>query len=202
MNLPATQVEAAALALAQQRVAEYRSMGLFQRDAGHVVLRGFMKEFALSHPFHMSTLKDYARRGWEDARLVLDELLAEHAGRGQLPPQLADYVIDRVHPSLPRPRGPQKATHIVRDIVLVGTVSEVAHRFGLKPTRNKLSRGNPSVRASACSIVAAALKLELPDAQGKVSERALESIWERLSSTVFRWEEKLLAHAWLVPKIT
>jgi hypothetical protein len=193
-------VEDESLTLARQRIAEYRNVGGFRNDAGHVVLRDQMKVFAAARPFNMSTLKAYARAGWEDAQLALREMVAEHLGRDcKLPPQLADYVIDEWNPNLlGKPRGPKKAAHIMRDICFVAVISEVADRCGLRPTRSRGSRA-PVRRPSACAVVAAAIELELPGSRG--SERALEQIWERLSPWIFRQEETLLTLAGPVPKI-
>lgn len=69
-SLPVPQFEADALALARQRLCEYRDAGGFRPEAGHAVLRGEMKLFARSHQFNLSTLKAYARAGWEDAKFA------------------------------------------------------------------------------------------------------------------------------------
>lgn len=197
-TLPATYVEAEAVARARERLREYRDAGAFRPDAGRALLRGEMKGFALAHSFNMAKLKDYARAGWTDARVALDEMAAEYVGRGEvLPPQLADHVINRLHPDLPAPRGPNKASRFLRDVCLVSAISEVHEAFGLKPTRNKLSRGTPNGRPSACAIVAMAAKAELPEDVFKGSERALESIWERLAPWVFRQEAAMMTRAGL-----
>jgi hypothetical protein len=190
MNLPATAVEAEALALARQRIAEYRDG--FHPAAGRALLRNQMREFADATPFNLSTLKAYARAGWEDAHLTLREMVAEHLARdGKLPPQLADYVIDQWNPALaPRPRGQSKAKNILRDICFVAVVSEVSQRFDLRPTRNRASRA-PARRPSACAIVAEAARLELTGS-AKASARAIEQIWQRLAPWVFRQEQRLL----------
>jgi hypothetical protein len=109
-NLPQPRdVEAEALAYARQLLAEYGE--LLSPKNSRIVSREFLKDYALSHPFNLSSLMHDARAGWEDAHLALVEMIAEFAGSGRLPPpQLASYTIDALNPDLPpRPRGPNKA---------------------------------------------------------------------------------------------
>jgi hypothetical protein len=192
-NLPQMTVEAEALACAKTRVTEIHesnaSLGFgdyswFTQEAGHAVLRNALKQHAMVHPFNMAEVKSYARAGWGDAKLALGELIAEFAGRGELPPpQLLDYTIEMMHPHLSHPPGRQKADNIMRNIAITIIIWEIADRFDLRPTRNRQARA-PARRRSACSIVAQALAEELPGGLVKPGERAVESIWEQFGRLV------------------
>ena len=129
-----------ALAYAKQRLVEYR-VG-FSREAGRAFARSMLKDYALSHQFGMSNVKHAARSGGEDAHLALIDLITEFNARGQLlPPQLADYNIDAHNPHLPpRPPGPRKADHLVRNLLFVLLIADLADMFGLHWVRNRQSK--------------------------------------------------------------
>jgi hypothetical protein len=201
-NLPQPRdVEAEALAYARQLLAEYGE--LLSPKNSRIVSREFLKDYALSHPFNLSSLMHDARAGWEDAHLALVEMIAEFAGSGRLPPpQLASYTIDALNPDLPpRPRGPNKANQVTRNILVVSMVSALLERFepfGLRAVRNRQAKA-PARRSSACALVAKALE-DRPGA--KLGERAVEAIWENFRGTAFRWFRLFNAAAAGVPKIT
>src|SRR5687768_7185515 len=101
VNVPAT-VEAEALSFAQVWIAERQDVDMFQigcsafhPQAGRMLLRRMMKEWALSHPFNMTTVAEYARAGWDDADLALRELIAEMTSNNKpLPPVLTAYNLE------------------------------------------------------------------------------------------------------------
>jgi hypothetical protein len=183
-TLPATVAENETLDVARALVREFRV--LFDSGAGTAVSRAMAKTFALAHPFNLSTLMYDARQGWQLAHEAIAELIAERLACGQeLGPQLASYDIDLLNPALPpRQRGPAKETHIARNVALVGIVSAVSGRCGLRPVRSRQSRA-PVRRPSACAVVADAMAAEGLPALG---ERQIEKIWERFRHHVFRWE--------------
>ena len=68
----------------------------------------------------------------------------------------------------------------MRDLGIAMTVAAVVDRFGLNPTRNTASRGRPSARRSACSVVAEALA----SVHIGMGEKAVEAIWTRLANAM------------------
>jgi hypothetical protein len=196
-NLPQVRdVEAEALAYAKQLLAEYGA--LLSPENSRTFSRLMLKNYALSHPLNLSNLIYDAKAGWEDAHLALIELIAEFEGSGRWkPPQLVSYTIDALNPNLPpRPRGPNKANQVTRNIVVVVVVSALVERFGLRAVRNREARA-PERRSSACALVAQALE----DTPGSIlGERAVEKVWENFRHVAFRWFD--LFNAAAVPKIT
>jgi hypothetical protein len=192
-------VEAEALAYARQLIAEYGE--LLNPKNSRTFSREMLKDYARCHPFNLSSLMHDARAGWEDAHIALVEMIAEFAASGRLPPpQLASYTIDALNPYLqPRPRGPNKASQVARNILVVSMVSSLVERFGLRAVRNRQAK-TPVRRSSACVIVAKALE-DAPDLP-KLGERAVEAIWENFRHTAFRWFDLFNAAAAGVPKIT
>ncbi len=168
------------LAYAKQLLAEYDVLlGADSRAFSRAVL----KDFALSHPFNMSTLIHDARCGWEDAHLALIELIAEYTGTGRvLPQQLASYNIDILNPNLPpRSGGPNKANLLSRNILIVMVVKALVERFGLRAVKNRGAR-SPTWPPSASSIVDAALEAGGPS----LGERRVEKVWETFRHIAFR----------------
>jgi hypothetical protein len=183
-TLPATLQEAEALDVARALVREFHVC--FGSEAGRLGSLCMLKDFALSHPFNLSSLMYDARQGWQLAHEAISELIAERLARGEeLGPQLASYEIDHLNPALPpRQRGPAKHTHIARNIIIVAMISAVSERCGLRPVRSRQSRA-PVRRPSASAVVAQAMTAEGVPSMG---ERQVEKIWERFRHHVFRWE--------------
>lgn len=193
-KLPAplmTAVEAGALAFARQRIAELRDG--FDPGAGRRLAFNLLTPWALAHPDNMSRLKALARAGSAEAHGVLDELIKQFGTRtGKLPPQLMDYVTDG-YANPARTRGRKRSSDVVRNIVFVGIVVELVHRFGLRPTRSRQAAPTRIRQAhSAASILAIALQEELPDGfhKAKAAERAIEPVWLLFGPIVAGWAER------------
>jgi hypothetical protein len=128
----------------------------------------------------------FARGGkMPEADEALRRLAAEFLKRGEtMPKALQDYIVEVLCAPLP----PSKFTTLregrtSRDHSIASTVETIAREFGLKPTRNRASRG---AHVSACSIVAEVLA----DLKINLSEDGVEHAWkeyrkERLSSENF-----------------
>jgi hypothetical protein len=176
-------IEAQALAFAKDRLTEFPEG--FPRENNRIFAREMLKDYARYTTFGMSNLMHDARCGWEDAHLALVEMIADYKRKDQkLPPQLASYSIDAINPYLPpRPRGPNKASNVMRNIVVVSIIDELVQKFGLHAVRNRSSRA-PRRRPSACAILARALADEQPAGQA-LGERAVELIWERFRHWAF-----------------
>jgi hypothetical protein len=183
-NLPATLIEAEALAFAREWIARCREgdfLGLgyapLDKAAGHAFARRMIKGYALLHPLNMTEVADAARAGSDDADLALRELAAEMLDRGQpLPSVLASYTVEVLHPRLPRLRGQKKAANLLQDVSVVALIMTLVERFGLSPRRNPASN-----HPSACSIAATALS-EAGLHRG--SEEGIRKIWRRYSPSV------------------
>jgi hypothetical protein len=179
-NLPQTMIEAEALAHARGAFAELHDADLLglgiptiHPEAGPIFVRSTLKMIALSHPLNMMSVIDHARAGWYEADTVLRELTIEIVDRGDsLPTALGAYTMEVIRGHPPQPRGPKKATNALQDILVAGVVCELIERFGLKPTRNALSR-----RVSACDIVAAAVNEA--GIGRSVGYKAVERLWLR-----------------------
>ena len=65
----------------------------------------------------------------------------------------------------------------------------MAYWFNLKATRNRKDLRSPPQHPSACTIVAEAIRLELPAGADKPSERALEQVWKRFAPWVLHLSE-------------
>jgi len=184
MTLPATTIEAEPLARARVLAREFRD-GITQ-EAGYTFAVVMMKQYALFHVNNMLQVIAWARTGAADCEAAVLELANEFLNRGELDDHraLAVYVMEH-NAGLHRRSGRSRVNHVMRNICLVGMVADLVERFGLKPTRSRHSRS--SERPTACKIVAQALKEEFSDPQFKLSERAIEGVWERFSPTFFRW---------------
>jgi hypothetical protein len=145
--------------------------------AGRVVFREMTKQWALWHPFNMTKVCEAARAGWDEADLILRELIATFVNRGeQLPAVLAAYNIELLaQATQPRPRGRKKTAQWLQDICIATLIVLLVEQFGLKPRRRQSSMSKPS----ACSIVAQALS-EAGIHRG--GERAIEKVWQHYSS--------------------
>src|SRR5262245_34766204 len=168
-------IEAQAVGYATDWLTEFRD--LFCREINRIFVREMLKDYARFHPFGMSNLMHDARNGWEDAHLALGEMIVDYQRKGeQLPPQLASYCIDLLNPHLPpRLRGPNKASSITRNIVIVAVVDELVQRFGLHAVRSRSSKA-PRRRPSACAILALARAAEKPSGR-VVGVRAGQLRW-------------------------
>jgi hypothetical protein len=190
-NLPATMVETEALQFAREWIVRFRdgtnpwsNDSALTADAGRAVTRHLMRQSALLHPINRLQLIAMARAGDTDARDVLRTVMIEIQSRGEpMPTELVNYNMELLHGGLHQPPGPKRKDKLLRDLCIAMTVAAVHDRFGLSPTRNTASRGRPSARPSACSVVAEALALAHMGL-GKRSEKAVEAIWSRLGRTL------------------
>src|SRR5262249_1151465 len=112
-----------------------------------------------------------------------------HARGQQLLPQLAAYDIHAWRMQHPSNRGGrEKADHITRNIAAAVIIKAVVERFGLKATRNRESKA-PAKTRSAGSLLAQALKEELPEGIYKPTERAWEAMWENFGQRLLRFAD-------------
>lgn len=120
-------------------------------QAGHGLFRLGLKDSALLDPLFLTDLATLARAGLEDARLVLQELIARYHNE-PLPPVLYSYNLE-VHRGLgPKLRGRQPAGHFLQDLSGALLVILLEEQFGLRRTRRSLRH------ESAYSIAAQAMR--------------------------------------------
>jgi hypothetical protein len=188
-TLPATVVDAEAqLAtrrvrewLAQCRAEDWLDIGISMIDpkAGHILARQILKNLAMSpiDPFKIYEIIDWARAGWEDAKIAMLELAVELENRGeQVPVALKAYRNELSNPyrkQWPRAHGSQKATHILQDIVITVWVEKLTIPFPTLPVFGRSPR-----KPSVCSIVAMCFN----EARlGRIlSADGVRKIWKRL----------------------
>jgi hypothetical protein len=192
-NLPVACVEILeeeALAFARAEFARVRDGNTpwsesseLTKEAGRAAWRHVLTCAARYHPISRMEVITRARLGDPDARDVLRTLIIEaRSGGGQLPRELEGYEMELLAGGpLPLLSGPKRKDKILRDLRIALTVAAVCDRYGLRPTRNPESRGRPSARRSACSIVAEVLAAETPL---KLKEVAVEAIWARLRNAM------------------
>jgi hypothetical protein len=185
----AAAVDAEALAHAKALLREFRDD--MDSASGHVFAEAMLRQCALMHPDNMLQFIAWARAGDATAEKMLLGLANELMNVGQLEGRhraLAVYIMERNAGQQHQRRlsGRRRADYLTRDICIVGAVGDLVHRFGLRPMRNRESR-SPTQRQSACAIVAQALKETAADPRLKLSERAIEGIWERFGPTFCRW---------------
>ena len=175
-DLPATLLEAEALAFAREWIAWQHEPGrVFHPDAERQYGRVLMKQFALEHPFGCDEIVYFAENGSREADYALRELIAERTDRGEpLGAVLGAYNIRLLNPLRPARSGPGKADNFVRDCAISLLVEMLMDRFGpaLRPMRNTVSK-----KASACSIAAQAL------AEGHtgilLTPKGVERVWQQ-----------------------
>jgi hypothetical protein len=178
-GLPATIVEAEALAFAQDWIAWHRdSDGLFHPNAAAVWGTSLMKQYAQSHPFGADDVVYFAEHGSKEADLALRELIAEYTDRGEpLTAILRAYNIRLINPSnRPRKHGAGRAENFIRDMGVWFLVEALIIKCGLRPTQhtNRKTKLRPP---SASSIAAAALSsagINIP-----LGPKGVERIWSR-----------------------
>lgn len=182
-TLPLTLLEAEALAFARAWIADclQRDDALLdmidaeRQQRGRALLRAEMKRTALQHPFLMSDIVYFARAGFEEAAAALREIKAERIERHEpLGAVLGAYEIERDHPRRAR-QGRKKEQNFYQDLLIYILTEEVALKFGLRATRNLLSKRHPS----ACSIVAQAFNEAKLGRQFDENGRAVEAIFWR-----------------------
>jgi hypothetical protein len=180
-QLPATFVEAEALAFARDWIAWQReSGGILHPNASAVWGTSVMKRYAQSHPFGADEIVYYAEHGSKEAQLALDELMAEHLDRGEHPGAVvAAYFIRLRNPRRARKHGAGRAENFIRDIgvwFLVEALINEFNKFGLRPSQ-RTGRKAKLHPPSASSIAARALteaRIGVP-----LGFRGVEKIWNR-----------------------
>lgn len=177
-NLPATLNEAEArawahkaLTLFKEKPAEIFGEYIHPFDAAECRLLtvDLLKDFALIDTEHMMQLVSWAREGIGLAQDAAQQLINEFDNRGiETPTILKAYGMDLIRNQgrpVKRISGPKKADNVLRDRAIAFVVAMVAHKFNVKPRRNRASS-----RPCACSIVADALAM---------SEFAVVAIWQK-----------------------
>jgi hypothetical protein len=187
--LPATIVEAEALAFARRCIAWVRDGNLalggiergrwFEKNESHRISRQMFKAWAMESPINRMNAVEFARAGWALADEALRELILEYLDRREpLPTYLAAFAME-VAAGVRFRRMParRKSDNVLRDIIITFIVCFVSERFALRPTRNREAHRRPS----ACSIVTDALRLE---GVLVIAESGINKIWERHSADV------------------
>jgi hypothetical protein len=193
-NLPATHVEAEALALARDRITRLRENGSWllgvegsalDPATDHLMARRWCKFTAQLNPQNASLVVDLAiRNGERSAHEALVELIDEKTDRNEpLGAVLGAYSIRLRKFPFRAHRGPSRTT-LIEDLALAIVILETVERFCLHPTRNQKGRKR---HPSGCSIVmqaAAAAGLH------RGGEEAFQQIWKRYAPVIlpgYRW---------------
>src|SRR5262245_48744540 len=164
-NLPATLVEAEAVDFARRCIVFARSgklklFGLepgawFEKGESRRACRLMLRAFILRDAKNLMDAVELARMGYEFWEECLRELILEYKNsREEMPLYLAAFDMELTR-GIRHKAGRRRDDDMARDLIIGQIVGMVAERFSLRPTRNYTSR-----RVSACSIVAAALRLE------------------------------------------
>jgi hypothetical protein len=201
MTLPATLLEAEAVAFARRRIAFARSGKLklfgvepgawFEKGESQRACRLMLREVILRDVTNLMDAVELARAGYELWEECLRELILEYKNRGKtMPTYLAAFDMELTR-GIRHKAGRRRDNDLARDLIIGHTVGMVAERFGLRPTRNYTSR-----RVSACSIVAAALRLE----GLAMSEANVNQIWKAMPAACknrswSQWEANI-NHLW------
>jgi hypothetical protein len=179
-KLPATFVEAEALAFARDWIAGHREPnGVFHPDANVIYGTAAMKRFAQFHPFNADDILYFAEHGSKEADLALRELIAERIDRGEPLGGLAGYNIRSLNlGKREKKSGPGKGDNFVRDIGIFLLVEALVRQF---PTLGV--HKNPKANQPTTTTIAAAALTEAgigisfgPKGVGKVWDR-YKPIW-------------------------
>jgi hypothetical protein len=159
--------------------------------SGRETKHGFrFTSLAKGHEKQVQRLIDEAKAGSARADWLLCSTVADlvEAHAPLLPAVLLAYEgWAKKLRALPR-RSQGRPAQQLRDEVILSTINDL-RRFGLKPTRNEASRGEQvgsagggrrGLQENACSLMATALAeaRNAGKAVSRLSERALEKIWE------------------------
>jgi len=195
MILPTTYAEATeaqALAFAINWLAVRKQEGVenflnlncapLHPEAGRRLLRRLLQHCAMGDDKAMSGITELARV-WDDADIAMRGLIIElNAIHRPLPVFLEAYNA-RIAAGFvtKKPRGRKKATHFLQDFILALLVVLVRARFpGFKETRYQ---GGKKLRASYCSIVAAAA---VAVGLNRGDEGAIQQIWRHWQPIIDR----------------
>jgi hypothetical protein len=183
-TLPATLLEAEAIDFARKHIAFVRSGKLklfgvasgawFEMGESQRACRLMLRELMLRDVTILIDAVTFARAGYEMFEECLRELILEFQNRGEeMPVYLAAFAMELTRGiQYSRKAGRHRSDNTVRDIIIGMIVGRVAIQFNLRPKRNFASRR----RASASSIVAAALELE----GMAMSEANVRRMWETM----------------------
>jgi hypothetical protein len=176
-SLPATLREAEAVDFARQCIVFARSgkLKLFGVEPGAWFEKGENRRACrlMLHALMRRDVKflmeavELARAGYEFWEECLRELILKYKNhRQEMPLYLAAFDMELTR-GIRHKAGRRRDDDMVRDMIIGQIVGMVAERFRLRPTRNYTSR-----RVSACSVVAAALRLEgLAMSEANVNQR-------------------------------
>jgi hypothetical protein len=143
--------------LDQCRTEDWLHIGIsmVHPDAGHIHTRQILKYLAMSpiDPFKIYEIIDWARAGWETAKLAMLELGVELENSGvPVPVALKAYRNELSNPyrqQWPRAHGSQKETHFLQDIAIAVLVEKLSLQFPTLPFFSRSPR-----KPSICGIVA------------------------------------------------
>ncbi len=176
-KLPATLLEAEALAFARREIAHWHSSAtpwsapVLSDAASRAFAREQMRIAASLSTYTRMRVILLARCGDEDARAVLRDLILDARTRHQpLPLDLENYELELVHGAMGHQlSGPKKKNKILRNVFICLTVAAVVDRFpDFDPT------GRSRHRRSACAIVAEAVAV----AGINMAPKRVEAIWQ------------------------
>jgi hypothetical protein len=196
MALPATLIEVEAVDFARRCIVFVRSGKLrlfgvepgawFEKHESRRACKLMFREWILRDATNLMDAVGAARAGYELWEDCLRDLILDYKNRGeQMPLYLAAFDMELTRGIL-RKAGRHRAADMTRDVIIGSIVGMVIERFGLRATRNHVSR-----RVSACSVVAAALGLE----GMSMSEPNVNQLWKAMP-TVYKnrpWSQWLSA---------
>ena len=181
MTLPATLIEAEAVDFARRSIVFARSGKLklfgiwpgawFEKGESQRACQLMFHEWMLSDVTNLMAAVEFARAGYELWEDCLRHLILDYKNRGEkLPLYLAAFDMELTR-GISRKAGRSRAADMTRDVIIGSIVGMVIERFGLRATRNHVSR-----RISACSIVTTALGLE----GMAMSEANVNQLWKAM----------------------
>jgi hypothetical protein len=167
MTLPATFREAAAIhrkeiALEARIIAgdwiARRGFEFFHPDSEEKFSRPLMKWYAQLHPFCCDEIVYFSERGSQQAKLALEELIAERIDRGEeLGRVLGAYAIRVLNPARPHPGPSGPAGTFVRDLGILLLMQALIDQFGNQlPTTQSNDEGGPSFSSIAADALSEA----------------------------------------------
>jgi hypothetical protein len=166
----------------------------FHPEAGHIWLRQFGKQFALSSDGALLLFILYAEEGDADAIQILDEVGDAYLNRGDRIPHFLATFIAKQKKGLIKPRGGNtNADKILRDFAIMALLMDQVQHCGLRFTRNLSAsrrRSQQDRAPSACSVLAQALsEMDIMT----IDEPTLHKIYLRWGPTVLSgwlWDAK------------
>jgi hypothetical protein len=122
--------------------------------AGEIFARQIIKARAMSGAEGMMRIIELARAGWDEADAALRELYVDFRHHRQdPPPELVTYSMEVLPRPYRRSRGRRKSRNFLQDMMFGLLIAELAHKFGLHPTRKIDAH-----RDSVCDILVMAVR--------------------------------------------